>query len=164
MMIEQPAKAPGKWDGDTWIEASGYSVARKWVEKYPALFGPNAKDPDAGQGQIECDDTIARIMAKFTGYGGTFSTWTERHAFIIFAGIGYNDVTSSADVPPVPEFFLQEMAYCYTGLSMGRGMKKVEDAAARTNWTPVFIAIIGGLTAGTAYGPQLLSIITGLVK
>jgi hypothetical protein len=153
----------GHWEGDTWVEASGYRVARKWVENYPALFGPLAKDPDEGQGEVECDDMIARLLAKFTGYGGTFSNWTERHGFIIFSGIGYNDVQSSDDVPPIPEFFCKEMAYCYTGLSMGRGAKKLEEAASKTNWTPVIIAIIGGLTAGTAYGQTILNIFKGIL-
>ena len=120
--------SPGKWEGDFWVQEDGYRVHRKWVEKYPALFGPCRQDPDGGQGDIECDDAIAKLLAKFTGYGGTFSNWMERHAFIIFAGIGYNDVESKDDVPPIPDFFLTEMAYCYTGLSMGRGAKKVGDA------------------------------------
>jgi hypothetical protein len=138
---------PGHWEGDIWIETSGYRVARKWVEKYPALFGPMAKDPDEGQGETECTDVIAQLLAKFTGYGGTFSTWTERHAFIIFAGIGYNDVQTSADVPPIPEFFCKEMAYCYTGLSMGRGMKKVEEAAPSIKtYAAIFLA--GNVTGG----------------
>ncbi len=141
----------GKWDGDFWVEPTGYKVHRKWAEKYPALYGPLAQDPDEGQGEIECDDVISRLLAKFTGYGGTFSTWTERHAFIIFSGIGYNDVNSKDDVPPIPVFFLKEMAYCYTGLSMGRGAKKVEEAApSLKTYAAIFAA--GGVS------------ITGLLK
>lgn len=135
------ANPTGHWEGDTWVDGD-YHVERKWVDKYPALFGPLACDPDEGQGDIECDDAIAKLLAKFTGFGGTFSTWTERHAFIIFSNIGYNDVTTSADVPPIPKFFLKEMAYCYTGLSMGRGAKKVEEAA------PDLKTIIGIFAAG----------------
>jgi hypothetical protein len=149
------AQRPGQFEGDFWVEPSGYRVARKWVDKYPALYGPNAQDPDGGNGSEELDDAIAKILAKFTGYGGTFSTWTERHAFIIFAGIGYNDVTSSADVPPIPFWCLKEMAYCYTALSMGRGAKKVEEAApSLKTYAAIFI---GGGLAGNI--PQILALI-----
>jgi hypothetical protein len=145
----------GQWEGDFWVEPSGYRVARKWVDKYPALYGPNAKDPDGGQGGEELDDAIAKVLAKFTGYGGTFSTWTERHAFIIFTGIGYNDVKSSDDVPPIPAFFLGEMAYCYTGLSMGRAAKKIEDAApSLKTYAAIFT---GGAVAGNL--PQILKLL-----
>jgi hypothetical protein len=148
-------KKPGQWVGDYWVEASGYKVHRKWVEKYPALYGPNAQDPDEGNGEVECDDVIAKLLAKFTGYGGTFSTWTERHAFIIFAGIGYNDVTNKEDVPPVPEWALKEMAYCYTGLSMGRAAKKIEDAApSLKTYAAIFT---GGAVAGNL--PQILKLL-----
>lgn len=147
--------ADGKWDGDFWVTAKGTRYAKRWVEKYPSLFGPTAEDPDGGKGEEECNDVIAKLLAKFTGYGGTFSTWTERHAFIIFAGIGYNDVTSSADVPPIPEFFLSEMAYCYTGLSMGRAAKKLEEAApSLKTYTAIFAS---GVAAGNI--PAVLKVI-----
>jgi hypothetical protein len=145
------------WDGDFWVSASGYRVARKWVDKYPALYGPLSQDPDEGQGEVECNDLIAQLLAKFTGYGGTFSTWTERHGFIIFGGIGYNDVTCSADVPPIPEWALKEMAYCYTGLSMGRAAKKLEEAA------PSLKTYIGIFTAGGVSVGAILKFILPLV-
>ena len=147
-MPDLPAKQPGHWEGDLWVEASGYRVARKWVDKYPALYGPNAKDPDEGQGEIECTDVIAQLLAKFTGYGGTFSTWTERHAFIIFGGIGYLDVKTSDDIPPTPEFFLSEMQYCTTGLIMGRATAKLE-AAAPSLKTCIAIFAAGGISVGS---------------
>lgn len=105
---------------ETWVEPSGYTVEMRFVRKYPSLYGPAALDPDGGGGDAECDDLISKLTAKFTGYGGTFSTWTERHAFIIAAGIGYNDVTSSADVPPVPFWCIGELQYWLTGVTMGR--------------------------------------------
>jgi len=156
--------SPGNWEGDFWVQEDGYRVHRKWVEKYPACYGPARKDPDDGTGEIEVDDVVSQIFAKFTGYGGTFSNWTERHAFIIFGGIGYNDVQSSEDVPPIPDFFLTEMAYCYTGLSLGRATKKLEDAASKTNWTPIIIAAVGSMTAGTVYGQQIMTLLLGFVK
>jgi len=119
---------------------------QKWVEKYPYLFGPNAKDPDEGKGEIECTDVVAKLMEKFTGYGGTFSTWSERHAFIYAAMIGYNDVTSSADIPPVPEFWVSEAHYWLSGITMGRMAKKLEENA------PSIKGYITAFLAGNATG------------
>jgi hypothetical protein len=107
-----------------WVEPDGYSVEIKFVRKYPALFGPIAADPDHGEGDIECDDTISRIMNKLTGIGGTYSTWKERHCSIVAAGIGYNDVETSADVPPCPKFWLSENQYWVGHLAIGREAKK----------------------------------------
>jgi len=116
------------WEGDVWVDGD-YRVERKWCELYPDMFGPLSKDPDEGQGEVECDDLISRFLNKFTGAGGTFSTWTERHAFIIASQIGYLCVKSSADVPPVPKFFLHESHYWRDGIIVGRGAAKVEGAA-----------------------------------
>lgn len=115
-----------------------------WIEKYPYLYGPNAKDPDEGQGDIECNDAISQLLNKFTGTGGTFSTWKERHAFIYAAQIGYLYVKSSADIPPVPVFFLQEAHYWHTGIIMGRAAAKID--AAQVDWKAlVATAAAGGL-------------------
>jgi hypothetical protein len=147
--------SPGKFVGDKWVQDNGYEVERKWVAKYPELYGPLRKDPDEGLGQQETDDIISRISAKFTGFGGTFSTWTERHAFLIFAGIGYNDVTNSTEVPPIPDFFIGESAYCYSGLTMGRSAKKFEEAGG-------FKKIATLIGAGALLGnfPRLFGLLT----
>ena len=102
---------------------------QKWIDKYPYLYGPNAKDPDGDIGDIECADLAAKLMEKFTGYGGTFSTWSERHAFIYAVNIGYLYVNSSEDVPPCPIFWETEAHYWLTGITMGRAAKKIEEAA-----------------------------------
>lgn len=152
----KPTKlSPGKFVGDQWVQDDGYVVDKKWVAKYPALFGPLRQDPDGGFGEIESDDIIAKLSAKFTGYGGTFSTWTERHAFITFAGIGFNDVSSSADVPPIPDYFIGEMAYCYAGLTMGRAAKKIDESGGLKK-------IAGYLVAGVALGnvPRIFGLLT----
>ena len=138
-------------------------VDQKWIEKYPCLFGPGAKDPDEGQGEIECTDLIGNLMAKFTGYGGTFSTWSERHAFIYAAEIGYLHIRSTEDVPPVPEFWSTEAHYWMSGIIMGRAAAKMEEAGGKIPWGPVIIAIVGSLTAGTVYGQQIVSILTGIL-
>jgi hypothetical protein len=137
-----------------------YRVARKWTEKYPSLFGPAAVDPDNGHGEAELDDVISRLLNKFTGAGGTFSTWTERHAFIIFASIGYNDVESSADVPPIPRFFLGETQYCYSGLAFGRAAKKLEDSDSIKGLLSnkkVAAVLVAAFTAGGAMLPTIIS-------
>ena len=154
------------WDGDIWVEyfldtdgkIKEYRVARKWTEKYPSLFGPCAEDPDEGNGEVELDDPISRVLNKFTGAGGTFSTWTERHAFIIFASIGYNDVESSADCPPVPRFFLTETQYCFSGLAFGRAAKKLENSdtfSALLSNKKVIAAITAAAAAGGIVLPTL---------
>ena len=104
-------------------------VDQKWIDKYPTLYGPGAHDPDGGKGDVELDDYLARVMNKYTGAGGTFSTWKERHAFIQGVAIGHLYVESSADVPPVPDFWAGEQHYWLTGLMMGRAAKKIELAA-----------------------------------
>lgn len=73
-------------------------VEQKWIDKYPSLYGPGAHDPDEGKGDVELDDYLARVMNKYTGAGGTFSTWNERHCFLTAVTIGYLYVESSADV------------------------------------------------------------------
>jgi len=119
---------PPHWEGDYWVDGT-YQVLRKWVDKYPDLYGPAAQDPDEGNGEGELDDYISRILNKYTGAGGTFSTWSERHTFITAVSIGYLDVAASTDIPPVPKFWLTEGHYWLTGLVMGRAAKKVEQAA-----------------------------------
>jgi len=120
----------------------GSVIDPKWVTKYPHLFGPGAKDPDEGQGEIECTDSIAQVLNKFTGIGGTFSTWSERHCFITAASIGYTDVEHTEDVPPVPEFWIPEGHYWVSGIAMGRAARKVEQA------TPDLKTIAGIFAAG----------------
>lgn len=121
----------------------GSSVAEdisKWATLYPDLYGPTAKDPDNGTGDEECNDEISKILNKYTGIGGTFSTWSERHAFILGAQIGYLHVKSSADVPPVPIFFLDEAHYWRTGIIMGRAAAKAE----AVDWKAIVAAVAAG--------------------
>ena len=116
----------------------------KWAQLYPDLYGPTAKDPDNGTGDLECNDEISAILNKYTGIGGTFSTWSERHAFIIAAQIGYLHVKTRADVPPVPVFFMKEAHYWRTGIIMGRAAAKLENT--QIDWKAlVATAAAGGL-------------------
>lgn len=133
-------------------------VDQKWIVKYPHLYGPGAKDPDEGQGDAEVDDFVSKLMAKYTGYGGTFSTWSERHAFITAANIGYIDVACSSDVPPVPDFWIGEGHYWLTGITMGRAARKVEEAApSLKTYAAIFV---GGAAAGNL--PQLIKTYLGV--
>lgn len=119
-------------------------VDQKWIDFYPQWYGPNAKDPDEGQGDVEVDDYISRLMAKFTGIGGAFSTWKERHAFIIGAEIGYLHVNKT-EIIPVPDFFVKENHYFYSGMIMGRATSKLE-AAAPSLKTYLAIFAAGGVS------------------
>lgn len=124
---------PGMWQGDLWIEPDGYCVSKKFVEKYPHLYGPCAEDPDHGCGDTELkDDALAKLFEKVSGPGGIFSTAAEQHCYETAAEIGYNFVESSADIPPVPKFWLGEGHYWLSGITSGRLVKKknVAEAAA----------------------------------
>lgn len=122
--------ATGEWQGDSWVEKDGYTVNKKFVEKYPDLYGPAAIDPDEGNGEIELNDAVAQFMNKYTGAGGTFSTWSERHCFITALTIGNEDVKSSDDIPPVPHFWITEAHYWRTGIFSGRLIEKKNLAEA----------------------------------
>jgi hypothetical protein len=125
---------PAAGDGDSWAGAGGYRVARKWVEKYPHLYGPAATDPDYGLGNEELtDDLLAKLFARVSGEGGIFSTSAEQHCFETAAAIAYNFVESSDDIPPVPAFWTGEGHYWLMGITAGRLLKKkavAETAAA----------------------------------
>jgi hypothetical protein len=155
-----------------WVEPDGYQVEMKFVRRYPGLFGPLAIDPDHGNGEIECDDAIARIMAKLTGYGGTYSTWSERHCSIVALSIAH-DISSSADVPPCPKFWLEETQYWVGHIAIGREVDKNKDAQSAIATLQTFsgllqnkailarvLAISGtALAAGYALLPQILKLI-----
>jgi hypothetical protein len=153
-----------------WIEPDGYTVEMKFVRKYPALFGPLAVDPDKGQGDVECDDPLSKITAKLTGYGGTYSTWAERHCSLSALAIGINDVESSADVPPCPKFWLHENQYWVDHIAIGRLTKKTNVAeAASTTFTGilsnprVLATIAAALTAGGVFLPTAAKTILAMV-
>lgn len=129
-----------------------------WEKLLPQYYGPDAKDPDEGLGEVECDDIIAKILQKFTGLGGTFSTWNERHAFIIGAQIGYLHVNKT-ELIPVPKFWRDDSHYFYAGVIMGRSAKKLEDTAGSIDWKVVGTAIGAALAGGTLWGPEVLKAI-----
>lgn len=122
--------SPGKWEGDFWVQEDGYRVHRKWVEKYPHLYGPARQDPDEGQGNFELDDTLTKALEKINGLGSVYSTWSERHCSETAFYLSYNFIESSADVPPVPDFWIGEAHYWFMHITAGRLLKKEKDAEA----------------------------------
>lgn len=120
-----------------------------WAELLPQYYGENATDPDEGCGDVELDDYVSRILNKFTGAGGTFSTWNERHAFIVGVQIGYLHMHQT-EIIPVPKFWLKESHYFLTGVMMGRGARKIEESKLFTNSD--YIKIIGAMIATYAAG------------
>ena len=121
-------------------------VDQKWIDKYPHLYGVKATDPDAGYGSNECEDIVAKIVIKYLGAGGILSTWSERHCFETAVSIGYIDVASSNDIPPVPEFWIKEGHYWLTGLVMGRAARKIEEAAP--TWKTYLLPFVIGNASG----------------
>lgn len=115
---------PGHWEGDFWV-VNGYKVERKWKERYEWLYiNP---DPD-GSGKIECDDAVAKFMAKFTGAGGVWSNYQERHATLYGFFLGYHYIESTADIPTIPEWCKEDAVYFLSGLFAGREYKKERTA------------------------------------
>ena len=161
-----------------WIEPDGYTVEMKFVRKYPHLFGPCATDPDHGMGDIELDDALAQAFRKIDGYGGFGSTSTERHCGGTALMIGNNDVKSSADIPPVPRFWISEGQYWLLGITAGRLLKKKNLAEATTLALETLpglledpatlkrITAIAGtaMAAGAIAIPPLLQALPGLLK
>jgi len=163
-----PDAAEGHWDGDFWVESNGYRVSRKWCDLLPGYYGPCRKDPDNGLGHVEFQNRINEIIAKVTGITGIADCSSEIHAAQAGGYVGYLYLTTSSDIPPVPVFWCtgptadNDSHYFLTGLIAGRAGRKIDDAASKINWTPVLVAIVGGLTAGTAYGQQILDILKGI--
>lgn len=138
------------------------------VAAFPQWFGPGAVDPDAGTGHVECTDIIATLSAKFTGVGGVFSTYGERHAFEVGIIIGYTFVNKTVFIP-CPTFFQEDAHYFYIGLMMGRAYKKLEDnninfGDALKWWKEVAagLATSGG-AFGTLFGPTIVKYIQTLM-
>lgn len=122
-----PPASGGHWEGEYWVDGD-YRVHRKWCDHYPQYYGPCAIDPDHGQGDIELDDALAKALAKIDGYGGVGSTSGERHCFQAAFLLAHNFVESSADIPPVPKFWLDEAHYWMSGITAGRLLKKQKTA------------------------------------
>lgn len=147
----------GRWEGDWWVDGD-YRAEKRWVERYPHLYGPLATDPDCGLGDIELDDNLAKAMRKIDGYGGIGSTSGERHCAGTAAYIAWNFVESSADIPPVPKFWVAEAHYWFMTITAIRLAKKnslAKAACYALSTLPALLSnkkVIGAITAALAAG------------
>ena len=123
-------------------------VDQYWVTLLPQYYGPNAKDPDNGQGHADMPNRITELVAKLTGITGIADCSSEVHALQAGAYIAYLYVTSSSNMPPVPEFWANgpnadnDSHYFMTGLIAGRMARKLDDA------TPDLKTLLGIFAAG----------------
>lgn len=128
-----------------------------WAKAYPEYYGPNAKDPDEGLGDQEVADLISKFTERFTGYGGTFSTWGERHAFIVGYEIGM--ALEKIEPVPTPVFWSKESHYFKAGIACGYGAKCALEAARKVD-LKTLAGVAAVFTAiGTAIGPIILPLI-----
>jgi hypothetical protein len=99
-------------------------------------------DPYADEGG-ECDDLISKITAKFTGKGGTWSTWRERHISIEGICDGLRAGTLS-DVPKCPPLWYDEAQY-YDGCAMIANVVKCQ-------WPGILTTLAGVIAAAKIAG------------
>lgn len=132
-------------------------MEQKWIDLYPNLYGPKACDPDDGNGDEELADILSQVTEKATGYGGTFSTWSERHAFLTGYSIGFE--IEKIEPVPTPEFWLKDAHYFKSGIACGYAAKCALESARKTDWSQ--IGWTAGIFAaiGTALGPKILTLI-----
>jgi hypothetical protein len=142
-------------------------------EAFPMLYGPGATDPDGDIGDVESDDEVARFFAKYTGFGGLFSTWHERHAAIWGFTIGMLWVDKTCFIP-CPEFYKADAHYFYTFLLLGRADTKLQINAATIQelqtvvcsfWTKNQKAIVAAATAaGVVISPVIVDLINAILQ
>lgn len=79
----------------------------------------NPKDPyDTPSERAECDDWIFNKLFFWTGVGGTFSTWRERHIFLRGFYNGFNTQLQQK-FDPCPEMWEDEAQYYEAGQEAG---------------------------------------------
>lgn len=132
-------------------------VDQKWIDLYPNLYGEGAHDPDEGKGDEELQDLVSQLSAKATGYGGTFSTWSERHSFLTGYSIGFE--IEKIEPVPTPLFWLKESHYFKSGIACGYAAKCAVESARKTDWSRIGWAAGIGTALGTAIGPKILTLI-----
>lgn len=86
----------------------------------------------------ECSDFISMILNKYTGAGGLFSTWRERHIAIagVWAGLR---APQFADIPECPPLWMDEVQY-YRGAALISNVAKIYGTSA-------VATLIGGAVA-----------------
>ena len=160
----------GHFEGDYWVEDSGYRVHRKWCDLLPGYYGPMRKDPDDGLGDIEFSNRMNEILGKITGVTGILDCASEIHATQFGIYVGYLYLDSSTDIPPCPVFWAgggkqdNDSHYYMTGLIAGRAGRKIdsleEPAIGDLLKNKVVLgAIAVALAGGTIGGPSILTFI-----
>lgn len=102
------------------------------------MDGPGyTTDPYKDEGG-ECDDAISKLFEKWTGKGGMFSTWRERHIAIqgIWAGLR---APQFAEIPDTPPLWRDEDQY-YKGAALISNVIKIYGTSA-------VATLVGGLVA-----------------
>jgi hypothetical protein len=95
-------------------------------------------DPYKDEGG-ETDDVISQFFAKFTGPGGMFSTWRERHIAIsgVWAGLR---APQFADIPECPPLWMDEAQY-YRGAAMIANVVKIYGTSALASLAGMIVAL-----------------------
>ena len=103
--------------------------------------GPGFTEDPYKDEHAECDDFISKIFEPYTGKGGLFSTWRERHIAIsgIWAGL---KAAQFADIPDCPPLWSDEIQY-YRGAAMISNVIKIYGTSAGAT----LVGVIGGLKA-----------------
>lgn len=96
-------------------------------------------DPYKDEGG-ECDDAIAKFFARFSGPGGMFSTWRERHIAIsgVWAGLR---AAQFADIPDCPPLWMDEVQY-YRGMAMIANVVKIYGFSAAATLFGTLVALV----------------------
>ena len=87
----------------------------------------------------ECDDFISHIFEPYTGKGGLFSTWRERHIFLAGVVAGLKAGTLS-NIPQCPPLWQDEVQYFDSAATFFNVLK--------SNWPGFvggFIGVVGYL-------------------
>ena len=87
----------------------------------------------------ELDDAIAKFFAQWTGAGGLFSTWRERHIAIagVWAGLR---APQFADIPECPPLWMDEVQY-YRGAAIISNVIKIYGTSAVATICGMIIAL-----------------------
>jgi hypothetical protein len=104
---------------------------------------PNPKpgynyDPYKDEGG-ECEDFISTFFEKWTGKGGLFSTWRERHITIqgVWGGLR---AAQFADIPETPPMWVDEDQY-YKGAAIIANVAKIYGTSAVATLFGAFVAL-----------------------
>jgi hypothetical protein len=95
-------------------------------------------DPYKDEGG-EVEDGITLLLLKWTGKGGLFSTWRERHIAIsgVWAGLR---AAQFADIPECPPLWMDEVQY-YRGAALISNVAKIYGTSAVATATGIYLTL-----------------------